>query len=61
MFYVIKRKPNSDEMLEQVRFKTFSDAMDFYTTYNYDEIVTRDENGYICDTLVSRQREYEND
>lgn len=54
MYYVIKRKPNSDEMLEQVRFKTFSDAMDFYTTYNYDEIVTRDENGYICDTLVSR-------
>lgn len=56
MYYVIKRKPNSDEMLEQVRFKTFSDAMDFYTTYNYDEIATRDENGYICDTLVSRQR-----
>ena len=56
MYYVIKRKPNSDEMLEQVRFKTFSDAMDFYTTYNYDEIVTRDANGYICDTLVSRQR-----
>ena len=54
MYYVIKRKPNSDEMLEQVMFKTFSDAMDFYTTYNYDEIVTRDANGYICDTLVSR-------
>ena len=54
MFYVIKRKPNSDEMLEQVMFKTFSDAMGFYTTYNDDEIVTRDANGYICDTLVSR-------
>ena len=54
MYYVIKRKPNSAEMLEQVRSKTFSDAMDFYTTYNHDEIVTRDENGYICDTLVSR-------
>lgn len=52
MYYVIKR--NGDEMVEQVRFKTFSDAMDFYTTYNYDEVVTRDTNGYICDTLVSR-------
>lgn len=54
MYYVIKR--NGDEMVEQVKFNTFSDAMDFYATYNYDEIVTRDENGYICDTLVSRQR-----
>ena len=54
MYYVIKR--NGDEMVKQVKFKTFSDAMDFYTTYNYDEIVTRDENGYICDTLVSRYR-----
>lgn len=52
MYYVIKR--DGDKMLEQMRFKTFSDAMDFYTTYNYDEVVTRDENGYICDTLVSR-------
>ena len=31
MYYVIKR--NGDEMAEQVRFKTFSDAMDFYTTW----------------------------
>ena len=52
MYYVIKR--NGDEMVGQVKFKTFSDAMDFFATNNYDEIVTRDENGYICDTLVSR-------
>lgn len=52
MYYVIKR--NGDEMAEQVKFKTFSDAMDFFAMNNYDEVVTRDENGYICDTLVSR-------
>lgn len=52
MYYVIKR--NGDEMVEQVKFKTFSDAMDFFATNNYDEVVTRDINGYICDTLVSR-------
>ena len=52
MYYVIKR--NGDEMVEQVKFKTFSDAMDFFTTYNYDEVVIRDANGYICDTLVSK-------
>ena len=52
MYYVIKR--NCDEMVEQVKFKTCSDAMDFFTTYNYDEVLTRDANGYICDTLVSR-------
>ena len=52
MYYVIKR--NGDEMVKQVKFKTFSDAMDFFATNNYDEVVTRDTNGYICNTLVSR-------
>lgn len=52
MYYVIKR--DGDKMVEQVKFKTFSDAMDFFATNNYDEVVTRDINGYICDTLVSR-------
>lgn len=52
MYYVIKR--NGDKMVGQVKFKTFSDAMDFFATNNYDEVVTRDANGYICDTLVSR-------
>ena len=52
MYYVIKR--DGDKMVEQVKFKTFSDAMDFFAMNNYDEVVTRDINGYICDTLVSR-------
>lgn len=53
MFYVIKRNENGD-MVDQRKFKTFSEAMDFRATYNYDEIVTRDDNGYICRTLFSK-------
>lgn len=52
MYYVIKR--DGDKMVKQVKFKTLSDAIDFFATNNYDEVVTRDINGYICDTLVSR-------
>lgn len=54
MYYVIKR--DGDKMVKQVKVKTLSDAMYFYVLYNYDEVVTRDANGYICDTLVSRQK-----
>ena len=45
MYYVIKR--NGDEMVEQVKFKTFSDAMDFFATNNYDEAVVFTHERYI--------------
>lgn len=54
MYYTIK-KNNDGSILKQRKFKSYQEAWQFFTDYEeFGEVVTKDANGYICETLNSR-------
>ena len=54
MYYTIK-KNNDGSILKQRKFKSYQEAWQFFADHEeFGEVVTKDANGYICETLNSR-------
>lgn len=50
MYYAIKR---GNKTIEKA-FKSYKKAWRFFVNNDFDEVVTKDENGYILETLNSK-------
>ena len=53
MYYAIKRESNGNKKTEKA-FKSYAEAWKFYVNNDFDEVVSKDSNGYILETLNSK-------